>query len=202
MRRAGPSGASTSACAAFCFAKPARFSKLPAFFAHPDAGGARLTELKSSHEHGFRQAGVGAPRLVRRRCRGQDPRPPRHRSSPSPPAASTRPIYTPHVDTGDYIVVINAEKIRVTGNKLEDKMYYRHTGYIGNLKTDRSTSCSSDHPERVIEIAVKGMLPKNPLGRADVSRSSRCTRAPSIRTPPSSRSRWTSKELKPCRHQQ
>ena len=77
-----------------------------------------------------------------------------------------KPVYTPHVDTGDYLVVINAEKIAVTGNKLQDKMYHRFTGYIGNLKTTPLKNMLASHPERVIEIAVKGMLPKNPLGRA------------------------------------
>lgn len=77
-----------------------------------------------------------------------------------------KPIYTPHVDTGDYIVVVNAEKIRVTGNKLKDKMYHRYTGYIGNLKSVNLEKMLDKAPERVIEIAVKGMLPKNPLGRA------------------------------------
>ena len=76
-----------------------------------------------------------------------------------------KPEYTPHVDTGDYIVVINAEKIHVTGNKLKDKMYHRFTGYIGNLKTESLEQALERHPERVIETAVKGMLPKNPLGR-------------------------------------
>lgn len=74
--------------------------------------------------------------------------------------------FTPHVDTGDYFVVINAEKIAVTGNKLNDKMYHRFTGYIGNLKTTPLKDLLAKHPERVIEIAVKGMLPKNTLGRA------------------------------------
>ena len=77
-----------------------------------------------------------------------------------------KPIYTPHVDTGDYMVVINADKIAVTGNKLEDKKYHRFTGYVGNLKTFSLRTMLADHPERVIEIAVKGMLPKNTLGRA------------------------------------
>jgi len=77
-----------------------------------------------------------------------------------------KPEYTPHVDTGDYIVVVNAEKVAVTGNKMSDKMYYRHTGYIGNLKSTNLADLLAKHPERVIEIAVKGMLPKNPLGRA------------------------------------
>jgi large subunit ribosomal protein L13 len=77
-----------------------------------------------------------------------------------------KPVYTPHVDTGDYLVVINAEKIVVTGNKLQDKMYHRFTGYIGNLKSESLGQALDRHPERVIEIAVKGMLPKNPLGRA------------------------------------
>ena len=74
--------------------------------------------------------------------------------------------YTPHVDTGDYIVVINAEKVRVTGNKMKDKMYHHHTGYIGNLKTISLEKLLQKAPNRVIETAVKGMLPKNPLGRA------------------------------------
>ena len=77
-----------------------------------------------------------------------------------------KPEYTPHVDTGDYIVVVNAEKIRVTGNKLKDKMYHHHTGYIGNLKSVPLDKMLDEHPERVIEKAVKGMLPRNPLGRA------------------------------------
>lgn len=76
-----------------------------------------------------------------------------------------KPTYTPHVDTGDYIVIVNAEKIHVTGNKLKNKIYYRHTGYIGNLK-EMSLGKMLDHkPERVLELAVKGMLPKGPLGR-------------------------------------
>ena len=77
-----------------------------------------------------------------------------------------KPIYTPHVDTGDYLVVVNAEKVAVTGKKLTDKMYHRFTGYIGNLKTTSLRDMLASHPERAIEIAVKGMLPKNPLGRA------------------------------------
>jgi large subunit ribosomal protein L13 len=74
--------------------------------------------------------------------------------------------YTPHVDTGDYIIVINAEKVRVTGNKEQDKIYYHHTGYIGNMKSVSLGKLRQTHPERIIETAVKGMLPKNPLGRA------------------------------------
>ena len=76
-----------------------------------------------------------------------------------------KPEYTPHVDTGDYIIVINAEKIRVTGRKLKDKLYHRHTGYIGNLKTESLETLLTRAPERVLELAVKGMLPRNPLGR-------------------------------------
>ena len=77
-----------------------------------------------------------------------------------------KPEYTPHVDTGDYIVVINAEKVRVTGNKMSDKMYHHHTGYIGNLKSISLEKLLDKAPERVIQHSVKGMLPKNPLGRA------------------------------------
>lgn len=74
--------------------------------------------------------------------------------------------YTPHVDTGDYIVVVNAEKIRVTGNKETDKIYYHHTGYVGSLKSISLDKLRALHPERIIESAVKGMLPRNPLGRS------------------------------------
>src|SRR3954462_8974672 len=74
--------------------------------------------------------------------------------------------YSPHVDMGDHLVVINAEKIHVTGRKLSDKFYYHHTGYIGGIKSIALEKLLAEHPERVIEIAVKGMLPKNPLGRA------------------------------------
>ncbi len=76
-----------------------------------------------------------------------------------------KPEYTPHVDTGDYIVVINAEKVRVTGNKMKNKVYYHHTGYIGNLKSINLEKLLAEHPERALESAVKGMLPKNSLGR-------------------------------------
>ncbi|MDH5517972.1 MAG: 50S ribosomal protein L13 [Gammaproteobacteria bacterium] len=76
-----------------------------------------------------------------------------------------KPVYTPHVDTGDYIVVINAEKVAVTGNKAKDKMYHHHSGFIGGLKSISFDKLIDKAPERVIELAVKGMLPKNPLGR-------------------------------------
>ncbi|MEM1144446.1 MAG: 50S ribosomal protein L13 [Pseudomonadota bacterium] len=74
--------------------------------------------------------------------------------------------YTPHVDTGDYIVVVNAEKVHVTGSKASDKLYHRHTGYPGGLKTMTFDKLIEKAPERVIQGAVKGMLPRNPLGRA------------------------------------
>jgi len=77
-----------------------------------------------------------------------------------------KPVYTPHVDTGDYIVIVNAEKVRVTGNKEKDKIYHHHTGYIGHLKSVSLGKLRGTHPERIIQNAVKGMLPKNPLGRA------------------------------------
>lgn len=76
-----------------------------------------------------------------------------------------KPEFTPHVDTGDYIVVVNAEKIRVTGRKTTDKIYYRHTGYPGGLKEMSFEKLIQHKPERVIELAVKGMMPRNPLGR-------------------------------------
>ena len=77
-----------------------------------------------------------------------------------------KPEYTPHVDTGDYIVVINAGKVRVTGAKTTDKIYYRHSGYPGGIKARSFAQLRDTHPERIIETAVKGMLPRNPLGRA------------------------------------
>ena len=77
-----------------------------------------------------------------------------------------KPEYTPHVDTGDYIVVINAEKVHVTGNKTQDKIYYSHSGFPGGIKSINFEKLIQRAPERVIESAVKGMLPKNPLGRA------------------------------------
>ena len=77
-----------------------------------------------------------------------------------------KPIFTPHVDTGDYVVVVNAEKVAVTGNKLKDKMYHHHTGYVGNLKSISLEQQLQKAPERVIETAVRGMLPRNPLGRS------------------------------------
>jgi large subunit ribosomal protein L13 len=77
-----------------------------------------------------------------------------------------KPQYTPHVDVGDFVVVINADKVRVTGAKETDKVYYRHTGHPGGLKSETFTEAMAKHPERVIERAVKGMLPKNTLGRA------------------------------------
>ncbi len=77
-----------------------------------------------------------------------------------------KPEYTPHVDTGDYLVVINADKVAVTGRKEQNKLYHHHTGYIGSLKTINLSKLRAKAPERIIETAVKGMLPKNPLGRA------------------------------------
>ncbi|MBX4180836.1 50S ribosomal protein L13 [Sodalis sp. CWE] len=74
--------------------------------------------------------------------------------------------YAPHLDVGDYLIVVNAEKISVTGNKINSKIYYRHTGYVGGIKRTTLSDMISRHPERVIEIAVRGMLPKGPLGRS------------------------------------
>jgi large subunit ribosomal protein L13 len=77
-----------------------------------------------------------------------------------------KPEYTPHVDTGDFVIVVNAEKVRVTGKKTTDKIYYRHSGYPGGIKAISFEHLRNTHPERIIEKAVKGMLPRNPLGRA------------------------------------
>lgn len=76
-----------------------------------------------------------------------------------------KPQYTPHTDTGDFVVVVNADKVQVTGNKATDKVYYHHTGYNGGLKAETFREAMEKHPERVIERAVKGMLPKTTLGR-------------------------------------
>ena len=75
-----------------------------------------------------------------------------------------KPTYTPHIDTGDFVVVVNAEKIKITGAKATDKVYYRHTGYVGHLKSETFTEAMEKHPTRVIEHAVRGMLPKGTLG--------------------------------------
>ncbi|MEQ8690473.1 MAG: 50S ribosomal protein L13 [Pseudomonadales bacterium] len=77
-----------------------------------------------------------------------------------------KPEYTPHVDTGDYIIVVNADKVRVTGNKENDKIYWRHSGYPGGIRSTNVADMRTTHPERIVENAVKGMLPKGPLGRA------------------------------------
>ena len=77
-----------------------------------------------------------------------------------------KPEYTPHVDTGDYVIVVNAEKIKVTGKKLDQKIYYHHSDYVGGMKETTLREMLAKKPERVIELAVKGMLPKGPLGRA------------------------------------
>ena len=76
-----------------------------------------------------------------------------------------KPIYTPHEDCGDYVIVVNADKIKVTGKKLEQKVYYHHSDYVGGLRSATLREMLEKHPDRVIEIAVKGMLPKGPLGR-------------------------------------
>ena len=81
-----------------------------------------------------------------------------------------KPQFTPHVDTGDFVIVINAEKVRVTGNKALDKKYYRHSGYPGGQKCETFTEAIEKHPERVIEHAVKGMLPKSTLGRKQLTK--------------------------------
>ena len=81
-----------------------------------------------------------------------------------------KPIYTPHVDTGDYVVVINAEKVVLTGNKENAKVYHRHSGRPGGLKTIPVSTMREQHPTRIIEAAVRGMMPKGPLGRAMMSK--------------------------------
>ena len=77
-----------------------------------------------------------------------------------------KPIYTPHIDTGDYVIIVNADKIKVTGKKLEQKIYYNHSDYVGGMRETTLKEMLAKKPERVIELAVKGMLPKGPLGRS------------------------------------
>ena len=76
-----------------------------------------------------------------------------------------KPQFTPHIDTGDYVIIVNAEKIKVTGKKLSQKIYYHHSGYVGGMKETTLSEMLAKKPERVLELAVKGMLPKGPLGR-------------------------------------
>ncbi|MFS0576149.1 50S ribosomal protein L13 [Sporosarcina sp. 179-K 3D1 HS] len=76
-----------------------------------------------------------------------------------------KPTFTPHVDTGDHVIIINAEKIELTGNKLKDKIYYRHTGHTGGIKQRTALEMRTNYPTKMLELAIKGMLPKGPLGR-------------------------------------
>ena len=81
-----------------------------------------------------------------------------------------KPVYTPHVDTGDYVIVINADKIKVTGKKMDQKIYYNHSEYVGGMRETTLKEMMAKKPEKVIELAVKGMLPKGPLGRAMIKK--------------------------------
>jgi large subunit ribosomal protein L13 len=82
----------------------------------------------------------------------------------------TKPVYTPHVDTGDFVVVVNANKVRLTGNKLEQKMYYHHSGYPGGIKKKSAKDLMKNTPEKLVTSAVRGMLPKNTLGRLQLKK--------------------------------
>ena len=77
-----------------------------------------------------------------------------------------KPIFTPHIDTGDYVIIVNAEKVKVTGKKLDQKIYYHHSAYVGGMKETTLRDMLAKKPEKVVELAVKGMLPKGPLGRS------------------------------------
>ena len=81
-----------------------------------------------------------------------------------------KPVYTPHIDTGDYVIVVNAEKIAVTGKKLDQKIYYNHSDYVGGMRETTLAEMLAKKPEKVVELAVKGMLPKGPLGRAMIKK--------------------------------
>ena len=80
------------------------------------------------------------------------------------------PVFTPHVDTGDYVIIVNADKIKVTGKKMEQKIYYNHSEYVGGMKETTLKEMMAKKPERVLELAVKGMLPKGPLGRTMIKK--------------------------------
>ena len=80
-------------------------------------------------------------------------------------SGKNKPIFTPHIDTGDYVIVVNADKVKVTGKKLDQKIYYRHSEYVGGMKETTLREMMAKKPEKVVELAVKGMLPKGPLGR-------------------------------------
>ena len=81
-----------------------------------------------------------------------------------------KPIYTPHMDCGDYVVIVNADKVKVTGKKLDQKIYYHHSDYVGGMKETTLREMMAKKPEKVVELAVKGMLPKGPLGRAMIGK--------------------------------
>ena len=81
-----------------------------------------------------------------------------------------KPVYTPHIDTGDYVIIINAEKVAVTGKKLDQKVYYHHSDYVGGMKETTLKEMMAMKPEKVLELAVKGMLPKGPLGRSMIKK--------------------------------
>ena len=81
-----------------------------------------------------------------------------------------KPVYTPHIDTGDYVIVVNAEKIAVTGKKLDQKIYYNHSDYVGGMRETTLREMMAKKPEKVVELAVKGMLPKGPLGRSMITK--------------------------------
>ena len=81
-----------------------------------------------------------------------------------------KPEYTPHIDTGDYVIVVNAEKVKVTGKKLQQKVYYNHSDYVGGMKETTLAEMMAKKPEKVIELAVKGMLPKGPMGRSMIKK--------------------------------
>ncbi len=81
-----------------------------------------------------------------------------------------KPIFTPHIDTGDYVIIVNADKVKITGKKLDQKIYYHHSDYVGGMKGTTLKEMMAKKPERVLELAVKGMLPKGPLGRAMIKK--------------------------------
>lgn len=81
-----------------------------------------------------------------------------------------KPVFTPHVDTGDYVIIVNAEKVSVTGKKLDQKIYYHHSDYVGGMKETTLRGMMAKKPEKVLELAVKGMLPKGPLGRSMIKK--------------------------------
>lgn len=142
--------------------------------AEPGGGGTRLSLLKLTHEKmqyggNIMNTFMASPATINRKWYVVDADGMTLGRLASEVAkilrGKNKPIFTPHMDTGDYVIIVNAEKVKVTGKKLDQKVYYHHSGYVGGLKETTLKEKLAKKPEQVIELAVKGMLPKGPLGR-------------------------------------